>query len=66
MKELYKIIARDLNETEVSNMSNRTFKILIIKILTELEKKSRGSQWDPQQRDRRHTKEPIRDEEFNN
>ena len=37
MKEQDKITARDLSKRESSNMPDREFKIIIIKILTELE-----------------------------
>ena len=39
MKEQGKAIARDLSETDVSNMCDREFKVMIIRILTELEKR---------------------------
>ena len=38
MKEQDKITARELNEMEISYMSDREFKLMIIKILTGLEK----------------------------
>ena len=34
-----KITARDLSETEISNMPNKEFKVRIIKILTKIEKR---------------------------
>ena len=34
MKEQGKITARELNETEISNTSDREFKVVVIKILT--------------------------------
>ena len=42
MKEQDKIRARELNETEVSNMHDRQLKIMVIQILTAL--KSDGPQ----------------------
>ena len=39
MKEHDKITARVLNETELSNVPNREFKVMVIKILTRLEKR---------------------------
>ena len=36
MKEQDKATARDLSETDISNMSDRKFKIMIMRILTEL------------------------------
>ena len=39
MKEEDKIIAGDLNRTEISNAPDRKFKVMIIKILTGLEKR---------------------------
>ena len=39
MKEEEKITATELNEMETSNMSDREFKVRIIKILTGLEKR---------------------------
>ena len=35
-----------LNETEISNMSHKEFQVMIVKIVTRLEKKSRKTQWD--------------------
>ena len=39
MKEQNKIKARDLNEPKVSNMTHRELKVMVIKILTGLEKR---------------------------
>ena len=39
MKEQDKIIARELIETEISNMPARVFKVMVINILTGLEKR---------------------------
>ena len=39
MKDQDKITARDLNEMEIINMSDREFKVMVIKILTRLEKR---------------------------
>ena len=44
MKDKDKITAIELNETEINNMPDRKFKLMIIKILIRLGKKSRGSQ----------------------
>ena len=41
MKEQDKIIARDLSKTEISKVHARGFKVMIIKILTGLEKNGR-------------------------
>lgn len=41
MKEQDKIIARDLSKTEISNVPDREFKVIIIKILPGLEKQWR-------------------------
>ena len=38
MKEQEKITARELNETEISNMPDREFKVMVIKITTVFEK----------------------------
>ena len=38
MKEQEKAIARDLSETDMSDMPDREFKAMIIRILTRLEK----------------------------
>ena len=38
MKEQDKITAKELNEMEISNMPDRKFKVMVIKILNELEK----------------------------
>ena len=43
MKEQDKIMAKELNEIETSNMSNREFKVIVVKIFTGFEK-SGGSQ----------------------
>ena len=37
MKEHHKIIARELNEIEVSNMTHREFKLMVIKVETRME-----------------------------
>ena len=39
MKEQEKIIARHLNKMKISNISDREFKVIIIRILTGLEKR---------------------------
>ena len=41
-----KIIASDLNKMEISNRSDREFKVMIIKIHIGLDKKSGGNQHD--------------------
>ena len=38
VKEEDKIIARDLSKMEISNMPDREFKVMIIKVLTRLRK----------------------------
>ena len=38
MKEQDKITARETNEMDISNMPDREFKVMVIKILTGLEK----------------------------
>ena len=38
MREQDKIIAKDLNKMEISNMPDREFQVMVIKILTGLEK----------------------------
>ena len=35
-KELVKTLEKEVNETEISNLSNKEFKIMVIRILTEL------------------------------
>ena len=37
-----KITARDLNKTNINNMPDREFKVIIIKILTGFEKRVEG------------------------
>lgn len=37
--ELDTVTARELNKTEVNNMPNRQFKVMVIEILTGLEKR---------------------------
>ena len=39
MKEQDKAMVKDLCETDISNMSEREFKLMIIRILTRLEKR---------------------------
>ena len=39
MKEQYKAMARDLIETDISNMSAGEFRAMIIRIITGLEKR---------------------------
>ena len=41
MKEQEKFTVRDLSKIDVSNMPNRKFKVMIIRILTQLEKSRR-------------------------
>ena len=50
---------------KISNMPNREFNVVVIKILTGLEKRM-DSLSDTQQRDRKHKKEPIINEELSN
>ena len=42
MKEQDKIKARQLNKMEINNMLDREFKVIVIKILTGLEKRVKG------------------------
>ena len=42
MKEGLKVMARNLSKTDISTMSDREFKVIIIKILTGLEKRVEG------------------------
>lgn len=44
MKDKDKITAKELDETEINHMPDRKFKLMIIKILTRLGEKNRGSQ----------------------
>ena len=37
MKEQHKIIAREINEIEVSNITHREFKLVVIKVETRME-----------------------------
>ena len=46
MKEQSKATARDLSEAHISNMPDREFKVIIIRMLTGLEKSGRHK-WDP-------------------
>ena len=62
MNEQDKITAREPNKMKMSNIPHREFKAMDVKIFIVLEKRVE----DPQQRDRKCKKEPIRDEEFNN
>ena len=39
MKEQDKITGRDLSKTDISNMSDRVFKAVIIRLLTRFEKR---------------------------
>ena len=39
MKEQDKIMAQELNEIVINNMPNRTFKVMVIKVLTGFEKR---------------------------
>ena len=64
MKEQDKITARELNKTEISSMPDRKFKAMVVKILTRLEKRVEDLS-ETINRDRKHKKEPIRDEEIN-
>ena len=42
MREQNKTTARDLNETDISNILDREFKVIIINIFTGLEKRVEG------------------------
>ena len=42
MKEQDKITTKELNETEINNMPDREFKVMVIKVLTGLEKRVDG------------------------
>ncbi|VFV42484.1 Hypothetical predicted protein, partial [Lynx pardinus] len=42
MKEGLKVMARNLSKTDIRTMSDREFKVIIIKILTGLEKRVEG------------------------
>ena len=44
VQDQVKIIARDLSKMEISNMPDREFKIMTIKILTGLRKQKRTNQ----------------------
>ena len=44
INEWGKITARDLSETEISNIPGREFKVMIIKILTGFETRVEGQQ----------------------
>ena len=39
MKEHDKVTARELNETEISNVPDKELKVMVVKILTQLEKR---------------------------
>ena len=41
MNEQVKAMTRDLSKTDISNMSDRDFEVMIIKVLTELQKSGR-------------------------
>lgn len=63
MKEKDKITAKELNDTEIISMSDREFKVITIKIHTELEKKKWSISVRPLiKRYKIKKKEPIRDE----
>lgn len=40
MRQQDKITAKELNETEISNMLDKEFKVIVIKIITRLEGES--------------------------
>lgn len=65
IEEQDKITAGDLNETEVSNMPDMPFKIMVIKILTRLEKRV-GNLSEILNMEIESRKERIRDEALNN
>ena len=44
MKEQEEITARKLKETKVNNMPDREFKVMVIKVLTGVEKSGRPQQ----------------------
>jgi len=64
MKEQDKVTVQELNETEISNMPHKEFKVIVIKIVPGLRKEWVNSEL--QHRDRKYKKESIRAEEFNN
>ena len=65
MKEQDKIRARELNEMEITNMPDREFKVMAIKILNGFEKRAEDFS-ETLNREIENKKQPIRDEELNN
>ena len=61
MKEQVKIRTRELNEMEISNMLDREFKVMVIKILSGFEKRVEDLS-EPLNKERENIKESIRDE----
>lgn len=54
---------RGLNETDISNLYDKAFKVKIINIFMDLQKNTQF-QGGPQQKDRRPAEEPLRAEEY--
>ena len=66
MKEKDKITTRELNQTEVNNMPDGEFKVMVTKMFTGLEKRMEALRETVRShRDRKHKKGPIRDEQLN-
>ena len=61
MKKQAKITAREINEMEINNSSDKEFKVMIIKILTGLEKTSGALNKEI----KKYKNEAIRDEKLN-
>ena len=65
MKEQVKSTAKELNETEISNIPNREFKVMVMKILTGCEKRVEDHS-EKFNKDIRKYKKRTRDEELIN
>ena len=55
-----------LNETEISNLSDKEFKVMVIKMITELGKRMDELGENVNKETEKYNKEPVRTEEYNN
>ena len=64
-KEKEKTSEKELNGTKIGNLPNKEFKVMIIKMLTDLGRKM-DEHRENYNRVRKYKKEPIRAEKYNN
>ena len=66
MKEQNKASEKELNKMETSNLSDAGSKILVIRILNDLNENFNTEIGNMKNGDRKYKKEPVRNKEYNN